>query len=109
MEVVQEQLMNMLTWYFGIKTDFGKAAGKQGKYIKGDVEPDIWTELEKTYSDSNFENNWESLFTAGSLFRRVAKAVAEHFDFQYLQRDDDNVSAYLRHIKSLPKDSVKIY
>jgi aminoglycoside 6-adenylyltransferase len=109
MEVVQEQLMDMLTWYFGIKTDFRKAAGKQGKYIRGNVEPEIWTDLEKTYSDSNFENNWESLFTAGSLFRRVAKVVAEHFEFQYPQRDDDNVSAYVRHIKSLPKDSVKIY
>lgn len=109
MEVIQEQLLKMLTWYFGIKTDFKKAPGKLGKYIKDDVEPEIWLELEKTYSDSNFENNWTSLFTAGSLFRRLAKFVAQYFGFEYPQRDDDNVSTFLRHIKSLSKDSTEIY
>ena len=108
MEVVQEQLMDMLAWYFGIKTDFKKAPGKQGKYIKGQIQPDIWAELEKTYSDANFEHNWESLFTAGNLFRRLAQAVATEFGFQYPQRDDDNVSAYVRHIKSLPKEATEI-
>lgn len=108
MEVVQEQLMDMLTWYFGIKTGFQKAPGKAGKYIKEDIEPEIWAELEKTYSDTNPENIWESLFTAGSLFRRVAKAVASEFGFQYPQQADDNVSAYLLRIKSLPKDAKEI-
>jgi aminoglycoside 6-adenylyltransferase len=105
MEVVQEQLMDMLTWYFGINTGFQKAPGKAGKYIKEDIEPEIWAELEKTYSDTDPENIWESLFTAGSLFRRVAKAVASEFRFQYPQQDDDNVSAYLLRIKNLPKDA----
>jgi aminoglycoside 6-adenylyltransferase len=106
---VREQLMKMLVWYFGIKSGFKKAPGKLGKYIKAEVEPEIWSELEHTYSDSSFENIWESLFTMGSLFRRLAKAVASSFGFQYPQRDDDNVSAYLRRIKSLPKDSTEIY
>jgi aminoglycoside 6-adenylyltransferase len=107
-EVVQEQLMDMLTWYFGIKTGFQKAPGKAGKYIKEDIEPEIWAELEKTYSDSNFDNSWESLFTAGSLFRRVAQAVASNFAFEYSQKDDENVSAHLRRIKSLPEDAKEI-
>ena len=108
MEVVQEQLMDMLTWYFGIKTDFKKAPGKQGKYIRAYVEPDIWAELERTYSDANVENNWESLFRAGSLFRRVAKVVAEQFGFQYPQQDDDNVSRFIRRIKNLPRAAKEI-
>jgi aminoglycoside 6-adenylyltransferase len=108
MEVVQEQLMDMLTWYFGLKTDFKKAPGKQGKYIRAYVEPDIWAELERTYSDATVENNWESLFIAGSLFRRVAKVVAEPFGFQYPQQDDDNVSAFIRRIKNLPRDAQEI-
>jgi len=107
-EVVQEQLMDMLTWYFGIKTDFQKSPGRAGKYIKSHVEPEIWAQLEKTYSDSSFENNWESLFIAGSLFRDVANAVAEQFGFQYPQRDDDNVSEYIHRIKDLPHGAPEI-
>ncbi|MEP7137639.1 MAG: aminoglycoside 6-adenylyltransferase [Chloroflexota bacterium] len=105
---IREQLMKMLTWYFGIKTDFKKSPGKSGKYIKGNVEPEIWLDLEKTYSDSNFENIWESLFIMGHLFRHMAKIVAENFGFQYPQEDDNNVSGYLRKIKNLPKDAKEI-
>jgi aminoglycoside 6-adenylyltransferase len=110
MDVVvrEEQLMKMLTWYFGIKTDFRKSPGKFGKYIKDDVEPEIWSELERSYSDSNFDNIWESLFTMGSLFRHMAIVVASHFGFRYPQQDDDNVSAYIRRIKILPGDAKEI-
>ena len=106
--VIHEQLLKMLTWYFGIKTGFQKAPGKLGKYIKEDIEPEIWTELENTYSDSNFENIWEALFTAGRLFRCVAKDVALSFGFEYPQQDDDNVSQYIRRIKDLPEDATQI-
>jgi len=103
--VIREELMKMLTWYFGIKTGFKKSPGKLGKYIKGDVEPEIWSELERTYSDANYENIWGSLFIMGNLFRHIAKVVASHFGFQYPQQDDDNVSEYLRKIKNLPGDA----
>ena len=106
--VIHEQLLKMLTWYFGIKTGFQKAPGKLGKYIKEDIEPEMWTELENTYSDSNFENIWEALFTAGRLFRCMAKDVALSFGFEYPQQDDDNVSQYIRRIKDLPEDATQI-
>jgi aminoglycoside 6-adenylyltransferase len=104
---IRDQLMKMLTWYFGIKTGFKKSPGKMGKYIKDDVESEVWLELEKTYSDANFENTWESLFTMESLFRHLAKNVASSFGFQYPQQDDDNVSEYLRRIQELPKDAME--
>lgn len=108
LDVVREELMKMLTWYFGVKTDFKKSPGKLGKYIKDDVEPEIWSELEKTYSDANFDNIWESLFTIGKLFSHTAKVVASNFGFQYPQQDDDNVSEYIQKIKNLPTDAKEI-
>lgn len=110
MDVVvrEEQLMKMLVWYFGIKTDFKEAPGKFGKYIKRRVEPEIWAELEKTYSDADFENIWHSLFTMGNLFRRLAKSVAAEFGFQYPQRDDDNISEFIRRIQVLPMNAKEI-
>jgi aminoglycoside 6-adenylyltransferase len=106
--VVREQLMKMLTWYFGIKTAFKKSPGKLGKYIKNDVETDVWMALEKTYSDSGFDNIWESLFTAGNLFRRMATEVASVYGFQYPQKDDEKVTEYLHRIKNLPRDATEI-
>lgn len=106
--VIREELMKMLTWYFGIKTGFKKSPGKLGKYIKNDVEADIWMALEKTYSDANFDNIWESLFSMGSLFRRTASNVASVYGFQYPQKDDERVTEYLHRIKNLPRNAVEI-
>lgn len=106
--VRDEQLMKMLAWYFGIKTGFKKSPGKLGKYIKADVEPEIWAELEGVYCDANIENIWQSLFEMGSLFRKLAKLVASHLGFQYPQQDDDNVSGYLLQIRNLPTNAKEI-
>lgn len=107
--VVREELMKMLTWYFGIHTDFQKSAGKMGKYIKLSIDPGIWRLLESTYVDSQPEHIWESIFVMGNLFRKMGRYVAEHFGFNYPEQDDGNVTNYLKHISKLPKDADFIY
>jgi aminoglycoside 6-adenylyltransferase len=107
-EAIRPELMKMLTWYFGLRTGFKKSPGKAGKYLKADLEPETWVELEATYSDAKFERIWESLFAAGPLFRRIACVVASAYGFDYPQGDDDRVSAYLLRIKNLPVYSQEI-
>ena len=106
--VIRDELMKMLTWYFGRKTGFKKSPGKMGKYIKSDVEPEIWMELEKTYSDSKFNNIWDSLFVMGKLFRRLANDVAAVYGFKYPAQDDQKVTEYLWRIRNLPQDATEI-
>jgi aminoglycoside 6-adenylyltransferase len=102
---VRDQLMKMLTWYFGVKTDFQQSPGKEGKYLKGPLGEDVWDMLVRTYSDARPEANWEALFVMGDLFRQVAHVVAEAFGFTYPEQDDRNVSAYIRRIQVLPRDA----
>ncbi len=106
---VREQLMKMLVWYFGVQTDFQKSPGKMGKYFKKCLEPEIWTQLESTYADAQPEHIWDSLFAMGDLFRHTSQYVAKHFGFNYPERDDRNVTDFLRHIRNLPQDAKTIY
>jgi aminoglycoside 6-adenylyltransferase len=106
---VREQLMKMLVWYFGVQTDFQKSPGKLGKYFKECLEPEIWTQLESTYADSQPEHIWDSLFAMGTLFRQTAQLVAQHSGFRYPEQDDRNVTQYLHHIRSLPQNVETIY
>jgi aminoglycoside 6-adenylyltransferase len=108
-QVVRGQLMTMLVWYMGVKTHFTRNPGKQGKYLKHYLEPELWLMLEKTYSDASFENIWESLEIMCDLFRVTANRVAEHYDFDYPQDDDDKVSAHLHHVRSLPGNATEMY
>jgi aminoglycoside 6-adenylyltransferase len=101
--IVREQLMKMVTWYVGMKSDFGQSPGKLGKYLKNQIEPELWTALERTYADALEEDNWDALFAMGSLFRQVAQAVASALGFEYPEHYDKNVSDYIRFIRALPR------
>jgi aminoglycoside 6-adenylyltransferase len=106
---VREKLMTMLTWYVGIQTDFQKSPGKMGKYLKRHLDPQLWKLLECTYSDSQPQHTWDSLFAIGDLFRQTGRYVAEHFGFNYPEQEDRNVTNYLQHIRKLPGDAEAIY
>jgi aminoglycoside 6-adenylyltransferase len=106
---VREQLMKMLTWYVGLKTQFSRSPGKFGKHFKQYLEPELWEMLLKTYSDADDENTWEALSTTCDLFRRTAITVAKQFGFAYPHGDDEKVSAHLQHVRLLPKNAKELY
>ena len=106
---VRSMLIIMLEWHIGIATNFSVSAGKFGKYFVNHLEDHIWNEFVNTYSDADYENIWQSLFTMCSLFRTVAVNIAEHFGYEYPHSDDERVAAHLHHVKSLPKDAAEMY
>jgi len=105
---VRDELMKMLTWYFGIKTSFEKAAGKCGKYLKTGLTEAEWQQLEHTYAGSNPEHTWQALFAMGGLFRQIAGGVAQKMGFTYPTQDDERVSAFLQRIHDLPSDATDL-
>lgn len=107
--IVRGELMKMLTWYLGIKTDFQKNLGKEGKYFEHYLEPELWAKLMATFADADYEATWDAFEGMCDLFRTVATAVADHFHFDYLHDDDRRVSAHLRHVRALPKDAPRMY
>jgi len=106
---VRDQLMKMITWYVGMRTQFSRNPGKFGKYLQQVLEPELWQMLQKTYSDAGYDNTWEALYTMCDLFRRLAIQVAERFGFDYPHEDDERVSAHLKHVRRLPRDAKEIY
>ncbi|OGO30233.1 MAG: aminoglycoside adenylyltransferase [Chloroflexi bacterium RBG_16_54_18] len=108
-QVVRDQLMKMLVWYIGVKTQFSVNPGKFGRYFASYLEPELWELLLQTYSDAGIENTWQALFTMCDLFRTAAKQVAAHFGFDYPFDDDHRVSAHLEHVRLLPRDAQEIY
>jgi aminoglycoside 6-adenylyltransferase len=107
--VVREEMLKMLTWYYGTQTDFQKSPGKLGKYFKQCLDPNLWRQLESTYADFQPEHMWDSLFTMCDLFRQVGRGVAAYFGYEYPEQDDRNVSAHLHHVRALPRDAQSMY
>jgi aminoglycoside 6-adenylyltransferase len=106
---VRDELMKMITWHIGVKTQFSCNPGKIGKYFKQYLEPKLWEMLQKTYSDASYESTWGALYTTCNLFRIIAVHIAENFGFDYPYYDDERVSAHLKHVHVLPKNAKEMY
>jgi aminoglycoside 6-adenylyltransferase len=106
---VREQLLKLLTWHIGVKTDFQQGSGKFGKYLQRHLQPELWMLAEKSYADFDYANNWKALLTMCDLFRQVAVPIAKRFGFAYPHGDDQRVSAHLRHVRALPKSATNMY
>ncbi len=107
--VVREEMIKMLTWYYGTQTDYQKSPGKLGKYFKQCLAPELWHQLESTYADAQPEHIWDSLFAMGDLFRQTARSVAAYCGYEYPEQDYRNVTAHLRHVRALPRDAKVMY
>ncbi|QQN85463.1 aminoglycoside 6-adenylyltransferase [Bacillus toyonensis] len=106
---MRDMLVVMLEWHIGMKTKFTANAGKFGKYFEQYVEKDVWEQFKRTFSNAEYENIWDSFFIMGNLFRKVANEIANTYEYQYPQDDDDKVTSYLKYVRKLPKDSKVIY
>lgn len=92
-------LRKMLEWHIEIAHNWTVKPGVLGRGLKKLLPPDIWSELAATYVGPDIEENWNAFFRTNTLFRRVAKEVADALGFTYPQSVDDRVSACLNEIK----------
>ena len=107
--VLRIPLIRMFEWEIGLKTGFDKSTGKAGKYLQKYLEPAVWNDFEKTYSDFDFDNIWDSLFMLSGLFRKSAEYVAKNKTYQFPVVEFSRALKFLTHVKNLPKDAKSIY
>jgi aminoglycoside 6-adenylyltransferase len=98
-DVVRPELHNMIDWYIGTVHGFSFSTGKNSKYIKTYLPPDLYEQYVKTYSGGDYNEIWKSIYTMCVLFSTLALSVAEHFGFSYCQEEEDGMIKYLQMVK----------
>jgi len=97
--VVRSELHDMINYYIGVQHGFNISTGKQGKYFKKYLTPELYKKYADTYSGSNYADIWAAVDTMCDLFHTLAVAVARHFGFNYRQDEEDGIREYLRMVK----------
>lgn len=98
-DVVRSELHDMINYYIGVRHGFNLTTGKNGKYFKKYLPPELYTQYAATYSGSNYDDIWAAIDTMCDLFHTLAIAVAEHFGFSYRQDEEDGIRECLRMVK----------
>ena len=101
----QEHLRPMLEWHVEIDQQWSIKFGPYGRRLKQHLRPDLWTELQSTYTGAELEANWEALFRTIILMRRVATDVGEHLGFPYPHELEERVVTYLQKVRQLDRNA----
>lgn len=94
-------LRQMLEWQIGIENNWGVKTGAYGKGLKRKLDPETWSELERTYTGADIERNWIALFATIDLFRKVAVEVGDRLGYEYPLHLDEGMMDYLRRVQTL--------
>ena len=92
-------LRPMLEWLMGLMHNWSLSTGWLGKGLKKKLPAELWSQLEASYADANFEANWQALFNTMTLFRRVATEVGEGLGYAYPLELDERVTAFVKHMQ----------
>ena len=98
-EVVREELHRMIVWHIGVRRGFGVSAGKNGKYYKRLLPPEIYAQYAATYPDSAYDSIWKSIFIMCDLFHFLAIETADHFGYKYNQNEEHGMREYIGMVK----------
>lgn len=106
---IRPQLVKLLSWKIGLKTDFSCSIGKSGKDMHRWLSREEWNRFLKTYADSQPEHIWEAVMEMCGLFDQTAREAAEWFGFPYNVSEAENCMNYLKHVRRLPADAKEVY
>jgi aminoglycoside 6-adenylyltransferase len=101
----QEHLRPMLEWRLEIDHHWSLKPGLYGRWLKKWLSPDLWAELESTYTGAGLEENWEAMFRTIALFRKVAIEVGDRLGYAYPHNLDRRTVAYLHKVKDLDREA----
>ena len=99
--VHHEYLATALAWFVGMNNDWRVNPGAQGRWFKRYLAPETWSDVEATFAGAGLQENWEAMFRATAVFRRLTAAVGAHLGYEYPADLDRRVTAYLEKIRQL--------
>ncbi len=99
--IVKQELIKLLTWYAGIKTNFSISLGHCGKYLAEHIEPDIWEQFSDTYVGAQYSSMWDALFVMCELFNSLATYISQQYHFNYNKDEYTRVVSYLESARVL--------
>ncbi len=97
-------LRQVLEWLVELDQNWSLPVGALGKGLKKRLPPEIWTDLEKTYTGANISENWKALLRTLKLFRMVAKTVGTTLGYQYPEELHQRVTQYVNRIRHMSPD-----
>jgi aminoglycoside 6-adenylyltransferase len=96
----QEHLLPMLVWQVELEHGWKVKPGLYGRGLKKWLRPDLWADLESTYTGMSLLENWAALYNTIALMRKTACEVGACLGYPYPEEMDRRTMVYLQKIEN---------
>jgi aminoglycoside 6-adenylyltransferase len=102
-DLKQEHVRPMLEWHIETDHQWSIKPGPYGRGLKKWLRPDLWADLERTYSGPDLEENWQALYRVIDLMRKASLEVGQRLGFAYPHDIDRRAMDHLNKLKNLER------
>ncbi|MFS4472207.1 AadS family aminoglycoside 6-adenylyltransferase [Chryseobacterium sp. T20] len=97
-----DYLVPLIEWYIAGNHDWNNiTTNKHGRLFKKYLSADLWNKVEKTFSGSDIEENWNALFAFADLVHELGTSLAEKLHFIYPAKLEDDIRNYLKEVQTM--------
>jgi aminoglycoside 6-adenylyltransferase len=97
--VIRKAFHQMVDWYIGVNHKWDVNPGKFGKWYANYLTEEEYQILLSTYTGSNINEMWDSLFVMCDFFQKMSHYLANKCDFMYEFEEEERVIIYLRAVR----------
>lgn len=91
----------LIEWYIAGNHNWNNiTTNKHGRLFKKYLSADLWNKVEKTFSGSGIEENWNALFAYADLVHELGTSLAEKLHFIYPEKLEDEIRNYLKEVQT---------
>ena len=95
-----DYLMPLIEWYIANQHDWKITTNKFGRLFKKYLTSEMWKKVEKTFSGSNINDNWNALFAMADLVTEIGNELSKKMDYEYPTKLETDIRTYLNLLKN---------
>ncbi|QBA22380.1 AadS family aminoglycoside 6-adenylyltransferase [Chryseobacterium indologenes] len=98
-----DYIVPLIEWYIAGNHDWNNiTTNKHGRLFKKYISSDLWNKVEKTFSGSDIEENWNALFAYADLVHELGTSLAEKLHCMYPSKLEHDIRNYLNEVRKMP-------
>lgn len=99
-----DYMVPLIEWYIAGKNNWEVTTNKHGRLFKKYLHPALWERIEKTFSGSGMEENWEALFALCDLVHELGTELSERLGYPYPNALERDIRVYLKGVRAINKN-----
>lgn len=94
-------IVPLIEWHIASQHNWEITTNKHGRLFKKYLDAATWLKIEKTFSGSNVEDNWNALFAFADLVHELGTGLSQKLGYAYPEKSEVKIRTYLNEVKAI--------